>query len=97
MKKEYKVLAALGLAGSLFSAPATAADVPYTSVLSGNVVSVTPVGTAVKEGDVLVTVDSLAGPMAAARANGDGTVKSVYVAAGASVESGAVVVVLEEK
>ena len=46
--------------------PAVAADVSYTTVLSGSVVSVAPVGAAVKGGDVLLTVNSLAGPMPAA-------------------------------
>ena len=49
-------------------ATASAADVSQTSVLTGKTLSVVAVGTAVKEGDTLVTVQSLTGPIAAARA-----------------------------
>lgn len=79
------------------SAAAFAADVSYPSVLGGTVVFVIPAGTAVKQGDVLLTVDSLAGPMAAARAAASGVVKEVLVAPGADVEQGAAVVIVEEK
>ena len=65
-----------------------AADVSYPSVLGGTVVSITPAGTAVKQGDVLLTVDSLAGPMPAARAASDGVVKQVLVSPGNGCQGG---------
>ena len=63
----------------------------------GTVVSITPAGTAVKQGDVLLTVDSLAGPMPAARAASDGVVKQVLVAPGTAVKRGTAVIIVEEK
>lgn len=95
MKKLYRLAVLAGLAG-LLAMPAAAADVSYITVLSGSVVSVAPVGAAVKEGDVL-TVNSLAGPMPAARSDKDGVVKSVLVQPGSQVQQGAVVVVVETK
>ena len=93
MKKFRRLAVLAGLAG-LMAMPAAAADVSYTTVLSG---SVAPVGAAVKEGDVLLTVNSLAGPMPAARSDKDGVVKTVLVQPGSQVQQGAVVVVVETK
>lgn len=100
MKKMYKMAAALVVAGALLSAStltAKAAEVPAASVLSGNVATVAGIGTTVKEGDVLATVNSLAGPIAAVRATVDGIVKTVLVQAGEKVQQGTVVIVLETK
>lgn len=94
MKKFRRLAVLAGLAG-LMAMPAAAADVSYTTVLSGSVVSVAPVGAAVKEG--LLTVNSLAGPMPAARSDKDGVVKTVLVQPGSQVQQGAVVVVVETK
>ena len=96
MKKFRRLAVLAGLAG-LITMRAAAADVSYATVLSGNVVSVVPVGAAVKEGDVLLTVNSLAGPMPAARSDKEGIVKSVLVQPGSQVQQGAVVVVVETK
>ena len=88
----------MGAAAVCMSAAAAfAADVSYPSVLGGTVVSITPAGTAVKQGDVLLTVDSLAGPMPAARAASDGIVKQVLVAPGTAVKRGTAVIIVEEK
>lgn len=96
MKKLYRLAVLAGLAG-LLAMPAAAADVSYITVLSGSVVSVAPVDfAAVKEGDVLLTVNSLASPMPA-RSDKDGVVKSVLVQPGSQVQQGAVVVVVETK
>ena len=92
-----KVLLPLCIMSTLMAAPVLAADIPYTAVIGGTVASVVSVGTDVREGDVLLTVDSLAGPMAAARADGSGTVKEVKVKTGGTVAPGTVVVVVEEK
>lgn len=97
MKKIRKIISALALAGALCSTTALAAEVPATSVLSGNVAAVAGVGTTVKEGDVLATVNSLAGPMAAVRATVDGIVKTVLVQTGEKIQQGTIVIVLETK
>ena len=68
------VLAALVAAG-VYSV--SAEDVSQQAVLNGTVVSVIEAGTPVKEGDVLVSVDSLVGGVPAARADRDGVVKEV--------------------
>ena len=70
------VLAALAAAG-VYSV--SAEDVSQQAVLNGTVVSVIEAGTPVKEGDVLVSVDSLVGGVPAARADRDGVVKEVRV------------------
>jgi len=87
----------LAIVWSMLAIPALAADVSYTSVLNGAVVQAIPAGTAVREGDVLVTVQSLVGPMAAARASESGVVKEVLVQPGQKVQQGTVVMVIETK
>jgi len=94
MKKLKKMIVALGLA-AMAVMPVSAAEVAYTSVLSGTVTTVSAVGTVVREGDVLLTVNTLTGPMAAARAQSAGVVKSVAVGAGSAVNAGETVVVVE--
>lgn len=96
MKKLRYILAVLAVTFTMMSA-VFAADVSYETVLSGNVVSVSSAGTPVKAGDVLMTVQSLAGPMPAVRANTDGIVKNVLVYPGTQVQQGTVVLVVEEK
>lgn len=75
----------------------SAANVAHQTVLTGTVVSVVPVGTAVKEGDTLVTVKTVAGPMAASRATVDGVVSAVKVVSGDQVTRGNEVVVVNSK
>ena len=94
MKKLKKMIVALGLA-AMAVMPVSAAEVAYTSVLSGTVTTVSAVGTVVREGDVLLTVNTLTGPMAAARAQSAGVVKSVAVGAGSTFNAGETVVVVE--
>lgn len=86
---------ALGMAGAVYTQAAQL--VPQKSVLSGTVVSVVAPGTSVKEGDVLLTVNSLAGPVPAVRASGDGIVKEIRAAEGQSVSKQDVLVVIETK
>lgn len=100
MKKYMKflVMAAVGVSlatGFVFTA--SAANVNQESVLTGQVVSVVPVGTVVKEGDVLVTVQSLTGPMPAARSTVNGVVTSVTVKNGDQVNRAQVVAVVDGK
>ena len=87
-------LAALVVAG-VYSV--SAEDVSQQAVLNGTVVSVIEAGTPVKEGDVLVSVDSLVGGVPAARADRDGVVKEVRVQKGQTIAKQDVVAVLESK
>lgn len=95
MKKIYKIgiiSIMLALLGSVVYA---AQSVVQKSVLSGIVTSVVKKGDYVKEGEVLVTVDSLAGPVPAVRATGDGVVNEVKVEEGTEIQQGDVVVTLD--
>lgn len=87
-------LAALVAAG-VYSV--SAEDVSQQAVLNGTVVSVIEAGTPVKEGDVLVSVDSLVGGVPAARADRDGVVKEARVQKGQTIAKQDVVAVLESK
>ncbi|HIU63765.1 MAG TPA: biotin attachment protein [Candidatus Avacidaminococcus intestinavium] len=75
------------------NAYAGSAVVAQTSTLNGVVVaeSLTKVGATVKEGQVLVMVQTFAGNAPAARAGLDGTVTEVLVAPGNNVTAGQVV------
>lgn len=53
------------------------------------------VGQTVKEGDILVYVETITGSAVAARATVDGTVKSVLVVPGARIKPGDVVVTVD--
>ena len=64
MKRVVLALAALGI---LSVSSVMAAPVSYQSVLTGKVASTVSVGASVTEGQTLVTVETLAGPMAAAK------------------------------
>lgn len=86
--------AAIAVAGVMLVA---AQAIVHTTVLSGKVTKVTPVGTPVKEGQVLVEVESLAGSMPAARATVDGEVTQVKTAVGQTVNQGDEVAVVETK
>lgn len=68
MKRVALALAALGI---LSVSSVMAAPVSYQSVLTGKVASTVSVGTSVTEGQTLVTVETLAGPMAAAKSTVD--------------------------
>lgn len=95
MKIGLAALLATGVLGTIYGYAATA--VPQKSVLTGRVVSVVSPGTTVKEGDVLVTVTSLAGPVPAVRADVDGVVKEVLVNQGENIEKQDTAVIIESK
>ena len=65
MKKVFLYSLGALLAAFLVTSTAEAAPVNHETVLSGEVVSVVSVGTSVKEGDPLLTVQTLGGPMVA--------------------------------
>lgn len=81
----------------VMAVPAMAADIPQLSVMDGKITSVSPVGTAVREGDSLATVDTLVGAIPAVRAPADGVVKEVRVTVGQQVKKQDVIVILETK
>lgn len=90
-----------GLAAAVLAAaavmPTEAAEVSQTAVLSGTVTSVVAENTPVKEGEVLATVDSLVGPVPAARADSDGVVTKVLVVKGQKITKQDSVAVIETK
>lgn len=92
--KQWMAAGALALA-ALLAGTAEAAVVEQKAVIGGDVQSVLTVGTAVTEGEVLAEVNTLAGPVPAAKASADGTVTEVCVARGDTVARGDVVAVLE--
>ena len=94
MKNKYKFTILLGLVMSMFTWGESFAFVPQMSVLSGKTVSVIAEGTRVKEGDVLVLVDS--GPVPAARATVDGVVIEVTVGNGQIIDQNDQVAVISE-
>ena len=87
MKRVVLALAALGIlsVNSVMAAP-----VSYQSVLTGKVASTVSVGSA-------VTVETLAGPMAAAKSTVTGTVTAVNVTVGSDVSRDQIVVTVESK
>ena len=92
------IIVSLGAAAVIaLTATAQAAPVNQETVLSGEVVTVTTVGAPVKEGDPILTVQTLGGPMVAARATVNGVVESVSVAPGAAVERGQVITVINSQ
>lgn len=98
MKNSTKIGMAIIAAASILGAAyvyAFTGVVEEKAIRAGTVVSVVEPGTAVKEGDVLVTVTSLAGAVPASRAAADGVVKEVKVVKGQSLNKQDVVAVIE--
>lgn len=96
-KTEQKAILILAVALSVLGGPSFAADESQGTVLSGVVDSVVSVGTNVKEGDVLITVDTLAGPVPAARSSCDGVVTQVSVQKGEKVNKEQIVAIVKAK
>lgn len=94
MKRIFMTLIAVFLLGK---ATVVAAPVAHMSVLTGKVSTVVPVGTAVETGQTLVTVETLAGPMAASKATVNGVVTKVDVQPGTDIARGQTVVIVESK
>jgi len=81
------------IAGSLLVTANAAVN--QISVLSGSVTNVVAAGSAVREGDTLVRVDTLTGPVPAARATSKGVVTEVLVKPGDSIKVGDIVARVE--
>ncbi|MBP2627206.1 MAG: hypothetical protein H6Q68_1917 [Firmicutes bacterium] len=91
-RKQAIIVAAIAvflIAGSLLVAASPAVD--QVGVLSGSVTDLITPGTTVREGDILVRVDTLTGPVPAARATMGGVVAEVLVKPGDSIKIGDVV------
>ncbi len=88
------LLAALMLAGGTAEAREL---VEQRAVISGTVQSVVTAGASVAEGDVLAEVDTLAGPVPAAKASADGMVREVRAEKGQDVRRGDVIALLESR
>lgn len=95
--KTWKKAGLTAAAVLMMAVPAEAAEVSQSAVLSGTVTSVVDVNTPVKEGQVLATVDSLVGPVPAARADADGVVTKVLVVKGQQITKQDTVAVIETK
>lgn len=67
------------------------------AVLGGTILSVVAAGTKVQEGEMLAAVDTLAGPVPAAKATADGTVREVRAEPGQKVERAEIIAVLEKE
>lgn len=96
-KKSTMVIILLLIIGVAAWALAAGQTVDQNGVLAGTVLAnglATP-GKTVREGDVLVYVDTLAGPAVAVRANTDGIVREVLVKPGDKVKSGDILVKIE--
>lgn len=80
-------------------AAAANGSVDQKTVLSGKVLpnQLVSTGSMVKEGDILVVVDSITGPIPAVRATTDGRVSDVLVRPGDSVKTGDVLVKIEPR
>ncbi|BBB91544.1 MAG TPA: biotin/lipoyl-binding protein [Methylomusa anaerophila] len=96
-KKTMVMIIVILVLGIMAWAWAAGQTVEQHSVLSGQVLAnglVSP-GAEVREGDILVYVDTITGPAAAVRATVDGIVKEVTVKAGDQVQSGDVLARIE--
>ncbi len=90
-KKAIMVLTIILLLVTSSVVVAAAPIVDQRGSLSGKVVYFVPVGSNVKEGDVLVMVDKIAGPVPAARATDTGVVTEVLVTTNGFTKIGDVV------
>lgn len=84
---------------ALLSSASAATLVEHSAVLGGKVSSqgLVQVGSVVKEGDVLVNVETIAGVAPTSRSKVNGVVAEVLVSPGTTVKTGQVVVRVESK
>ena len=96
--KRFKVVMLLALIVLLIPATLFAGQVvDHSSVLTGTVLAqgLVTTGQIVKQGDIVVMVDTIAGPAPAARANVKGKVTEVLVKAGDTIHVGQIVARIE--
>ena len=92
-----KLLFALAAISALGAATVMAAPIEHYTVLTGKVSTVVAIGTPVTKGQTLITVETLAGPMAASKAVVNGIVTAVNVTTGTDVTRGQVVATVDSK
>ncbi len=98
MKKKWLVLGGLAaLATAFLVNTVMAASVPQDAVIAGKVVEVVAPGTEVREGDPILKVDTIGGPMVAARATISGRVEVVSVKQGSDVAVGQEILIINGK
>lgn len=100
MIRNRKVLLLLAVAMTIFAVSLVSAAnvlVDQKSILSGKVHAAIGPGSIVREGDVLVVVNTLLGPSPAVRATVDGVVRELLVKPGADVRQGEIALRLEPK
>lgn len=99
MKRKICALAAAFLLMTACSGAVSAAGelIMERAVLGGTILSVAAAGTKVQEGEMLAAVDTLAGPVPAAKATADGTVREVRAEPGQKVERAEIIAVLEKE
>jgi biotin carboxyl carrier protein len=97
-KQQIAILLTIIIMTFLASSLVSAADlIDQKSVLSGKVHAAIGPGSVVREGDVLVVVNTILGPSPAVRATMDGIVRELLVKPGADVRQGEVAVRIEPK
>lgn len=89
------IVVVLLIAGSLLVTANPVVD--QRSVLAGRVTSLLAPGTAVREGDILVKVETMTGSMSAARATTNGVVSEMLVRTGESIAVGQTVARIQSK
>lgn len=95
-KRKIAITGILALCASLLiGSSVMAMPIAQKSVLGGNVTNVVSEGAIVKEGDALLYVDTIGGPMVAARASENGKIVKVKVQKGANVEVGQDIAIIE--
>ncbi|MDF2501398.1 MAG: hypothetical protein K0Q77_2112 [Anaerosporomusa subterranea] len=99
MTRKQQIMILLVIVMTIFARTlVSAADlVDQKSVLSGKVHAAIGPGSVVREGDVLVVVNTILGPSPAVRATTDGIVRELLVKPGADVRQGEIAVRIEPK
>lgn len=99
MTRKQKLAILFIIVSALFTSSLVSATalIDQKSVLSGTVHAAVGPGSAVREGDVLVVVNTILGPSPAVRATMDGIVRELLVKPGANVGQGEVAVRIEPK
>jgi biotin carboxyl carrier protein len=97
-RKQQLVILVVIVMALLASTLVSAANlIDQKSVLSGKVHAAIGPGSVVREGDVLVVVNTILGPSPAVRATTDGIVRELLVKPGADIRQGEIAVRIEPK
>ncbi|KYZ76356.1 hypothetical protein AXX12_07940 [Anaerosporomusa subterranea] len=100
MTRKQQIMILLVIVMAIFASTLVSAAenlIDQKSVLSGKVHAAIGPGSVVREGDVLVVVNTILGPSPAVRATTDGIVRELLVKPGADVRQGEIAVRIEPK